>query len=252
LRLLADAQQLGYAEADPTFDVEGIDAAQKLVILSALAFGLSLDADRCFTEGISNIKVDDIHFADLLGYQIKHLGIAKRHGDQIELRVHPTLVSNSQLIANVNGVMNAVQVRGDSVGETLYYGAGAGAEPTASAVIADIVEAAKNISVGAIKTYACGTSNAAIMPIEESESAWYMRIPVVNQSGVLLEITGALSAQSISVHAIQQPETSSKLAQVVLTTNKVKQAVLDAAVEKIKTLDIVDGEIVTIRLEQFS
>lgn len=249
---LADAQALGYAEADPTFDVEGIDAAQKLVILAALAFGLPLDSDSCFTEGISKLSVEDIQFSELLGYRVKHLGIAKRTGSSIEMRVHPTLVPESQLLASVSGVMNAVQVQGDAVGQTMYYGPGAGAEPTASAVIADIVDACACQLGQVVRSYAVGVNkNQLIASIDDVVTPWYLRIPVSNKAGVLSELTRVLSEQSISVQAMQQPESSGEEAQVVLTTNKVTQKALNAVLEKLANLDFVHGEIAAIRVELF-
>jgi len=249
---LADAQALGYAEADPTFDVEGIDAAQKLVILSALAFGLSFDEKACFTEGISQISVDDIRFSELLGYKIKHLGIAKHTEAGIEMRVHPTLVPCSQLLANVSGVMNAVAIKGDAVGQTMYYGPGAGSEPTASAVIADIVDAARAVvSNTARRFWQASNEQPNIIAIEDVVTSWYLRIPVANRPGVLSEITSALSGQSIAVHAMQQPESTSDVAQVVLTTSKVKLADLQRALTQIESLDFVSGKITAIRVETF-
>lgn len=249
---LGDAQALGYAEADPTFDVEGIDAAQKLVILSALAFGLPFDEDACFAEGISQVSVEDIRFSELLGYRIKHLGIAKRTSSGIEMRVHPTLVPESQLLANVSGVMNAVAIKGDAVGQTLYYGPGAGAEPTASAVIADIVDAVRaKISNSSKSCWHVSEDRPKIISIEDVVTPWYLRIPVANRSGVLSEITTALSAQNISVHAMQQPESITDVAQIVLTTNKIKLANLELALKQIESLDFVLGKITAIRVETF-
>ncbi len=249
---LAQAQALGYAEADPTFDVEGIDAAQKLVILSALAFGMPLNAEACFTEGISKLSIEDIRFSELLGYRIKHLGLAKRTAEGVEMRVHPTLVPESQLIANVSGVMNAVLVDGDAVGKTMYYGPGAGAEPTASAVIADIVDIAKENGGWTAKCFARSLeNNLSVASIDTAETPWYLRIPVEDRPGVLSEITSALSAQDISVHAMQQPESAGDIAQIVLTTEKVKQSALSKSLEHITALDFVRGDVTTIRVETF-
>lgn len=249
---LADAQALGYAEADPTFDVEGIDAAQKLIILSVLAFGTSFDSENCFTEGISKLSVEDIKFSELLGYRVKHLGIAKRTAAGIEMRVHPTLVPEVQLLASVSGVMNAVQVQGDAVGQTMYYGPGAGAEPTASAVVADIVDACSILTGNGIRTYQSNQSeNVSIVSIDEVITPWYLRIPVANRAGVLSEITHALSEQEISVQAMQQPESTDEVAQVVLTTNKVTQHALNIVLEHLHKLDFVRGEIAAIRVELF-
>ena len=249
---LEDAQALGYAEADPTFDVEGIDAAQKLVILSALAFGLPFNEDACFAEGISQVSVEDIRFSELLGYRIKHLGIAKHTQSGIEMRVHPTLVPESQLLANVNGVMNAVAIKGDAVGQTLYYGPGAGAEPTASAVIADIVDAVREkISNSPNSCWHVSDERPKIISIEDVVTPWYLRIPVANRSGVLSEITSALSAQNISVHAMLQPESTADVAQIVLTTSKITLANLELALQQIEALDFVSGKITAIRVETF-
>lgn len=249
---LADAQALGYAEADPTFDVEGIDAAQKLIILSVLAFGTSFDAGNCFTEGISKLSVEDIKFSELLGYRVKHLGIAKRTANGIEMRVHPTLVPEAQLIASVSGVMNAVQVQGDAVGQTIYYGPGAGSEPTASAVIADIVDACSIRKNNSARKYQPGqTENISVVSIDEVITPWYLRIPVANRAGVLSEITHALSEQNISVQAMQQPESAGEIAQVVLTTNKVTQHALNIVLDHLHELDFVRGEIAAIRVELF-
>src|SRR5690606_39936602 len=178
---LAEAQQLGYAEADPTFDVKGIDAAHKLVILASLAFGIPLEIKKVFTEGITRIAPEDVTYAEELGYRIKHLGIARRVESGIELRVHPTLIPEKRLIANVDGVMNAVVVKGDAVGPTLYYGAGAGAEPTASAVIADIVDVARTLTahpehrVPYLGFQQENLRDKVILPIEEVETAYYLR-----------------------------------------------------------------------------
>ncbi len=249
---LADAQALGYAEADPTFDVEGIDAAQKLVILSALAFATGFDADACFTEGISALEVEDIKHAESMGYRVKHLGIAKHTSTGLELRVHPCLVPEAELLASVSGVMNAVAVQGDAVGKTLYYGPGAGSEPTASAVIADLVDLASALVAGQEKF----SANRLIedVPIREMTSvqtAWYLRVPVEDKAGVLSDITQTLSDSGISIQAMRQPDSTNGQAQLILTTNKVAQHACDEALEKIRALDCVVGEIAAIRIELF-
>ena len=247
---LADAQALGYAEADPTFDVEGIDAAQKLVVLAALAYGISFDGDACFTEGISRIKVDDIRHAETMGYAIKHLGVAKKVDAGLELRVHPALVPHSELIASVRGVMNAVAIHGDAVGPTLHYGPGAGSEPTASAVLADVIDLAADVARGQerfdpqqFKT------DISIVAMQQVETPWYLRIPVVDKPGVLSEVSKALSSAGISIQSMHQPDAEAGQAQLILLTNRVAQAELEAALETIESLTIVEGEIVSIRVE---
>jgi len=187
--VLKEAQALGYAEADPTFDVEGIDAAQKLAILAAIAFGTELQFDKVFTKGISTITTEDIKYATELGYTIKHLGIAKRVGNGIELRVHPTLISNEELIANVNGVMNAVLVKGDALGTSLYYGAGAGEEATASSVIADLIDIINNQTSNHILGWK-SQEKLTVIDTDSIDSEFYLRLLVSNMKGVLAKITG--------------------------------------------------------------
>ncbi|MGB1012426.1 MAG: homoserine dehydrogenase, partial [Thiolinea sp.] len=210
--VLAEAQALGYAEADPTFDVEGIDAAHKLTILSSIAYGTPLQFERTYTEGISRITAEDVSYAGELGYNIKHLGIARRTERGIEQRVHPTLIPQRRLIANVNGVMNAVQVQGDAVGPTLYYGAGAGSEPTASAVIADIVDVVRamtsdpNNRVPHLAFQPSRLNNTEVLPIEEVETAFYLRMKVMDRPGVLADITRILGEREISIEAFLQKE----------------------------------------------
>ncbi len=253
--VLKEAQALGYAEADPTFDVEGIDAAHKLVILASLAFAMPLQYDKVFTEGISAIETKDIEYAQQLGYRIKHIGIARRAESGIELRVHPTLIPEKRLIANVNGVMNAVLVKGDAVGPTLYYGAGAGAEPTASSVIADIVDIARQVSRDAsVAVPALGfdqLNDQPLLPIEDVVTAYYLRILVEDKAGVLSRITTLLSDAGVSIEVMHQnePTENNTLAEIVLLTNSVQEKELLSAVAGIEALDTVQGKIQKIRVE---
>lgn len=253
--VLKEAQALGYAEADPTFDVEGIDAAHKLVILASLAFAMPLQYDKVFTEGISAIETKDIEYAQQLGYRIKHLGIARRTDAGIELRVHPTLIPEKRLIANVDGVMNAVLVKGDAVGATLYYGAGAGAEPTASSVIADVVDIARQMSrEGEYAIPALGfdrLSDQPLLPIESVETAYYLRILVDDKAGVLSRITALLSDVGVSIEVMQQnePTASDASAEIVLLTNRVKERDMLTAVTAIEALGTVQGKVQKIRVE---
>ncbi|MBQ0720692.1 MAG: homoserine dehydrogenase [Gammaproteobacteria bacterium] len=255
--VLAEAQQLGYAEADPAFDVEGTDAAHKLVILASIAFGMPLRFDAVFTEGITEIQPEDVVYAQELGYRIKHLGIAKQREDGVELRVHPTLIPERQLIAQVNGVMNAVMVKGDAVGPTLYYGAGAGAEPTASAVVADIVDVARSLAAPVeSRVPALGFSSAAIvdpgvLDIGEIETAYYLRASVLDQPGVLSSVAQIMSQRGISIEAIIQKEPRSGATDVplIMLTNTTREQNLRDAVEEIEALASVNGTVVKIRLE---
>jgi len=253
--VLTEAQALGYAEADPTFDVEGIDAAHKLVILASLAFAMPLQYDKVFTEGISRVETKDIEYAQKLGYRIKHIGIARRVGQSVELRVHPTLIPDKRLIANVDGVMNAVLVKGDAVGPTLYYGAGAGAEPTASAVVADIVDAARFISAETkLAVPSLGFTQVAdktIMPIDEVETAYYLRVQAEDKPGVLSQVTTILSDAGISVEAVQQsePAAGEEFAEIVVLTNRVQEREFLAVVNKIEALAAIKGNVHKIRVE---
>ncbi len=255
--VLAEAQALGYAEADPSFDVEGIDAAHKLTILASIAFGIPLQFEKVYTEGISNISTADVSYAEQLGYRIKHLGIARRKGMGIELRVHPTLIPERRLIANVDGVMNAVLVVGDAVGPTLYYGAGAGANPTASAVVADLVDVVRTLTgdpenrVPHLAFQADALSDMRILAIDEVETAYYLRLYAEDRPGVLADITRILASQDISIEAVIQKEPmlgESKLP-VILLTHKVIEMKLNAAVAEIEKLSTVIGSVCRIRLE---
>jgi homoserine dehydrogenase len=255
--VLAEAQALGYAEADPTFDVEGIDAAHKLVILASLAFGMPLQFESVYTEGITRLTPQDLAYAQELGYRIKHLGVARQNGAGVELRVHPTLIPEQRLLANVNGVKNAVLVEGDAVGPTLYYGAGAGAEPTASAVVADLVDLARDISVGqSCRIPALGFARDSlrdlpIVPMEKVETAWYLRMEAQDKPGVMSRVTSIFSDQGISIEGLIQkaPAAGETCVAVIVLTNKAAQGRVDKAVRAIEALDTINGEIARIRVE---
>ncbi|MEO0444110.1 MAG: homoserine dehydrogenase [Pseudomonadota bacterium] len=253
--VLKEAQRLGYAEADPTFDVEGIDAAHKLVILASLAFAMPLQYDKVFTEGISQVQTKDIDYAQKLGYRIKHLGIARQRDHGIELRVHPTLIPQKRLIANVDGVSNALVVKGDAVGPTLYYGPGAGSEATASAVIADIVDIARMITQGADKGIeALGfteVNDRAILSIESVITAYYLRVHVEDKPGVLSQLATILSERGISVEAVHQnePAEGEQNVEIVLLTNQVVERELLDAVKALESLPSVQGSVHKIRVE---
>jgi homoserine dehydrogenase len=255
--ILVEAQSLGYAEADPSYDVEGIDAAHKLTILASIAFGIPLQFERVYTEGISRITTSDVAYAEQLGYRIKHLGIAKSGPQGIELRVHPTLIPERRLIANVNGVMNAVLVMGDAVGPTLYYGAGAGAEPTASAVVADLVDVVRALTsdpenrVPHLAFQPDALSDRPILAIEDVVSAYYLRLQAEDQPGVLADITRILGDDGISIEAILQKEPEPGTAQVpiIMLTHRVRERRLNAAIRAMEALDSVIGRVTRIRLE---
>lgn len=255
--VLKEAQELGYAEADPTFDVEGIDAAHKLVILASLAFGIPLEFDKVYTEGITRIAAEDVAYAEELGYRIKNLGIARSTSTGIELRVHPTLVPAKRLIANVDGVMNAVLVKGDAVGPTLYYGAGAGAEPTGSSVVSDIVDVARTLTadpahrVPYLGFGADFVSQQPILGIEEVETANYLRMSAQDKPGVLSKIATILSDSGISIEAMIQREAKEGETNVplILLTNKVQEKKLASAIRSIEALDSITGSVQRIRVE---
>ena len=255
--VLAEAQALGYAEADPTFDVEGIDAAHKLVILASLAFGIPLEIKRVFTEGITKIASEDVVYAEELGHRIKNLGIARRTDKGIELRVHPTLIPEKRLIANVDGVMNAVLVKGDAVGATLYYGAGAGAEPTGSSIVGDIVDVARTLTaspehrVPYLGFGADFVSEQPILPIDEVETANYLRMSAQDKPGVLSKIATILSDSGISIEAMIQKEAKEGESTVplILLTNQVQDKKLAAAIRSIEALDSITGSVQRIRVE---
>jgi|TARA_B100000674_G_scaffold392096_1_gene336188 homoserine dehydrogenase len=258
--VLAEAQALGYAEADPTFDVEGIDAAHKLVILASLAFGIPLQFDKVYTEGISRIAQEDVVYAEELGYRIKHLGIARDTEKGIELRVHPTLIPEKRLIANVNGVMNAVLVQSDAVGPTLYYGAGAGSEPTASAVVADVVDVARTLSaephhrVPFLSFQRTSLSDHPVLPIDDVETAYYLRMSALDKPGVLSKVAQILSDDGISIEALiqKQPAEDANLVPVIILTNRTVESKLFAAVSRIEGLEGIVGEVTRIRVESLA
>jgi homoserine dehydrogenase len=258
--VLAEAQQLGYAEADPTFDVEGIDAAHKLTILAAIAFGIPLQFDKVYTEGITRITREDVNYAEQLGYRIKHLALSRRTAKGIELRVHPTLIPYRRLIANVDGVMNAIVVTGDAVGPTLYYGAGAGAEPTASAVVADLVDVVRALTsdpenrVPHLAFQADALSNFPILPMEEVETAYYLRMQATDRPGVLADVTRILADHSISIEAILQKEPVAGMSSVsvIILTQRVLERQMNQALARIQSLDTISGEVTRIRLEHLS
>ena len=252
--VLAEAQALGYAEADPKFDVEGIDAAHKLTIMASIAFGLPLDFSKTYTEGISKITPEDIIYADELGYKIKHLGIAVLNGTQAEVRVHPTLISKSQLLAHVNGVDNAVLVEGNAVGSTMYTGPGAGAEATASAVVADIIDLARTKASGADRPpvamlgYLEPRSDLTVLPIDDIRSEYYLRILVDDKLGVMAKITSCLQDAGISIEAVIQKERVSQTVSIVILTDTALEADLNKALTAIENLDVVSGKINRIRV----
>ncbi|MDA8128163.1 MAG: homoserine dehydrogenase [Betaproteobacteria bacterium] len=258
--VLKEAQRLGYAEADPTFDIEGIDAAHKLTILSAIAFGIPMQFDRAYTEGISKLTREDVKYAEELGYRIKLLGIARRAENGIELRVHPTLIPERRLIANVDGAMNAVLVRGDAVGPTLYYGAGAGAEPTASAVVADLVDVTRlhtadpHHRVPHLAFQPDQLADTPILQMDEVRTAYYLRLRAFDRPGVLADITRILADSHISIDAMVQKEPAEGEEQVniILLTHVTVEKNINAAIAKIETLDSVAGTVMRIRLEELT
>ncbi|MDO9371302.1 MAG: homoserine dehydrogenase, partial [Gammaproteobacteria bacterium] len=258
--VLAEAQRLGYAEADPTFDVEGIDAAHKLTILAAIAFGIPLQFDKVYTEGITRITRADVGYAEQLGYRIKHLAIARRALAGIELRVHPTLIPQRRLIANVDGVMNAVVVMGDAVGPTLYYGAGAGAEPTASAVVADLVDVVRVLTsdpenrVPHLAFQPDALSDLPILPMEQVETAYYLRLQAADRPGVLADVTRILADQEISIESILQKEPLAGESEVsiILLTHRTLEKNMNQAISRIEALSSISAKVMRIRLEQLS
>lgn len=256
--VLKEAQELGYAEADPTFDVEGIDAAHKLVILASIAFGIPLQFEKVYTEGISKIAPEDVVYAEELGYRIKHLGIARNQPDKgIEMRVHPTLIPESLLLANVNGVKNAVLVKCDALGSNMYYGAGAGAEPTASAVISDIVDIGRSLNndINAFVPplgFAVGNiSDVTVLSIEDVRSAHYLRISVLDKPGVLSRIASIFSDLGISIEALiqREPREGQDHVPLIMLTAVTQEKLIQQAVSSIEKMDFVRGEINRIRVE---
>lgn len=254
---LQAAQDLGYAEADPTFDIEGIDAAHKLTIMSAIAFGIPVQFDRAYIEGITKLTGEDVKYAEQLGYRIKLLGIAKRTPNGIELRVHPALIPERRLLANVDGAMNAILVKGDAVGVTMYYGAGAGAEPTASSVVADLVDVTRmhtadpHSRVPHLAFQPDTLSAEPILPMGEVRTAYYLRLCAIDEAGVLADVTRILADLNISIDAMiqKEPQKTRTLADIVILTHRCIEKDIDAAMLKIEALPAISGKIARIRLE---
>ncbi|OGA28860.1 MAG: homoserine dehydrogenase [Betaproteobacteria bacterium RIFCSPLOWO2_12_61_14] len=256
--VLKEAQRLGYAEADPTFDIEGVDAAHKITILSALAFGIPMQFDKAYIEGISKLDATDIRYAEQLGYRIKLLGIARRTPEGVELRVHPTLIPSKRLIANVEGAMNAVLVQGDAVGSTLYYGKGAGAEPTASAVIADLVDVTRMHTadpehrVPHLAFQPDQLSDLPILSMDEVTTSYYLRLRVQDKPGVLADITRILADEQISIDAViqKEPGEGEDQTDLILLTHQTREKRINAAIAKMEALLVVAGKVTRLRLEQ--
>jgi homoserine dehydrogenase len=256
---LAEAQRLGYAEADPTFDIEGHDSGHKLSIMASIAFGIPMQFSKCYLEGISTLTSKDIGYAEELGYRVKLLGLTRRTEDGIELRVHPTLIPESRLLANVNGVKNAVLVNADALGTSLYYGAGAGALPTASAVVADIVDITRLLTadpghqVPHLAFQADQLRDLPVLPIDEVVSSYYLRIQALDRAGVLANITRILAEDAISIEAlIQKGASNDGAAEVVLLTHQVKEKHINHAIACIESLDSVAGPVVRLRMEELT
>ena len=257
--VLAEAQKLGYAEADPTFDIEGVDAAHKLTLLASLAFGIPVQFDRAYVEGISKLSADDIKLAERLGYRIKLLGITKRRREGIELRVHPALVPAKSMLANVEGAMNAVLVRGDAVGQTLYYGKGAGEEPTASAVVADLVDVTRLLNadpehrVPHLAFQPDAMSDTPILSIDDVITSYYLRLTVADQPGVLADIARVFSDRGISIGSmIQQPSDLDASADLVFLTHEALERDVNAAIAQIEGLPFVRSNVTRLRMESLS
>ncbi|AMO95789.1 homoserine dehydrogenase [Collimonas fungivorans] len=256
--VLKEAQRLGYAEADPTFDIEGVDAAHKLTIMASIAFGIPVQFSKAHVEGITKLQATDIRYAEQLGYRIKLLGITKRTAGGIELRVHPTLIPSKRLIANVEGAMNAVLVRGDAVGDTLYYGKGAGAEPTASAVIADLVDITRLATadpehrVPHLAFQPNAMADTPILPMAEITTSYYLRMHVADQPGVLADVTRILADSSISIDAMLQkePAAGETRTDIIMLTHQTQEKNVEAAIVKIESLETVVGSVTKIRLEE--
>lgn len=259
-QVLAEAQKLGYAEADPTYDIEGIDAAHKITLMSAIAFGIPVQFSKVYTEGITKLTGEDIRYAEQLGYRIKLLGITKRVEKGIELRVHPTLIPVRRLIANVEGVMNAIVVKGDAVGATLYYGAGAGAEPTASSVIADLVDVTRLYTadpmhrVPPLSFQPDLLSDTPVIPMEDVETSYYLRIQVIDKPGVMAEITRIVADNHISISALLQKEASDESDQVsvIMLTHLTVEKNINAAIARIEALPVVSGKVFRLRIEELN
>jgi homoserine dehydrogenase len=262
--VLKEAQRLGYAEADPTFDIEGVDAGHKVTIMSAIAYGIPVQFDKAYVEGITKLSAQDIRYAEQLGYRIKLLGIAKRRSEGIELRVHPSLVPSKRLIANVEGAMNAVMVQGDAVGTTLYYGKGAGSEPTASAVIADLVDVTRLHTadpaqrVPHLAFQPDAMSDLPILPMSQVVTSYYLRLRVADQAGVLAKVTGILAEADISIDAVLQREAdevdadSASQTDLIILTHDCQEARMDAALARMQALPTVLQNIVRIRKEELA
>ena len=256
--VLKEAQRLGYAEADPTFDIEGVDAAHKITILASLAFGIPMQFDKAYIEGISKLDAADIKYAEQLGYRIKLLGITKRTPEGIELRVHPTLIPARRLIANVEGAMNAVVVQGDAVGATLYYGKGAGAEPTASAVIADLVDVTRMATadpqnrVPHLAFQPNAMADLKVLPMDEVITSYYLRLRVVDKPGVLADITRILADEQISIDAViqKEPGEGEDQTDLIMLTHQTREKRIKAAIAKIEALGVVAGKVTKLRLEE--
>src|SRR5574340_1237274 len=256
--VLKEAQALGYAEADPTFDIEGVDAAHKATLMASIAFGVPIQFDRAHIEGITKLESADIRYAEQLGYRIKLLGIAKRRQDGIELRVHPTLIPAKRLLANVEGAMNAVLVQGDAVGATLYYGKGAGAEPTASAVIADLVDVTRMHTadpqhrVPHLAFQPDAVVDAPILPMSAVQSSYYLRLRVQDRPGVLADITRILADQQISIDAViqKEPGEGEEQTDLIMLTHQTREKRINAAIAKIEALKVVAGKVTKLRLEE--
>jgi len=256
--VLKEAQRLGYAEADPTFDIEGVDAAHKITLLASLAFGIPIQFDKAYIEGISKLDAIDIKYAEQLGYRIKLLGITKRTDDGVELRVHPTLIPTKRLIANVEGAMNAVVVQGDAVGATLYYGKGAGAEPTASAVIADLVDVTRMHTADPLNRVPHlafqpdAMADLKILPMSEVQTSYYLRLRVQDKPGVLADITRILADEQISIDAViqKEPGEGEDQTDLIMLTHLTREKRINAAIAKIEALGVVAGKVTKLRLEE--
>ena len=255
--VIAEAQALGYAEADPTFDVEGIDAGHKLTILASIAFGMPLQFEKIYTEGITQITRADVEYAEQLGYRIKHLAIARKTLEGIELRVHPTLIPERRLIANVDAVMNAIVVKGDAAGPSLYYGAGAGAEPTASSVVADIIDVVRALTsdpenrVPHLAFQADALVDIPVLSADNFKTAYYLRLSAEDKPGVLADVTKILADHQISIEALiqKQPLTGETVVPIILLTQITREQEMNAAIAKIEALQTVTGKVNRIRLE---
>lgn len=258
--VLDQAQKLGYAEADPTYDIEGIDAAHKITLMSAIAFGIPVQFSKVYTEGITKLTGEDIRYAEELGYRIKLLGITKRVAKGIELRVHPTLIPVRRLIANVEGVMNAVVVKGDAVGATLYYGAGAGAEPTASSVIADLVDVTRMQTadpmhrVPTLSFQPDLLSDTPVIPMEDVETSYYLRMQVIDKPGVMAEITRIVADNDISISALiqKEPSSDSDRVNVIMLTHLTVERNINTAIARIESLPVVTNKVIRIRIEELN